>query len=183
MTCPSPLLDTLTDLVGADPSPVAVSRALNLVGNLLPNGPTPLAPSTHSADSPAGGACYSCAAYFTPALTRCPACGSLDLLCIPGPPDDLVTAGRALAQRLPRYPGLPHLRLLQVPLNYLVLSTLRDWLLHLHQHARRWTAINLPSVPLLSAGELLVIWNTASPQLLFAPPPDLSWYYHADSDY
>ena len=88
-----------------------------------------------------------------------------------------------LTSRLQHYHGLPVLRRLPPALALLILHHIESWLRHLHQHQRRWTSVTLPSVPLLSSGELLVIWNTASPQLLLTPPPDLCWHYHASSDY
>ena len=87
------------------------------------------------------------------------------------------------SSRLRRYQGLPVLRSLPPVHALLILYHIGSWLRHLRQHQRRWTPRTLPSVPLLSSGAPLVMWNTVSPQLLHAPPPDLCWHYHAGSDH
>lgn len=126
---------------------------------------------------PAGGACYGCAAFFTPPQYRCPHCGSHAILLLPGPPAALLAAGNELAVRLRRYPGLHTLQLLPSPVNYLVLHTLRQWLQDLHQHQRRRSPCCFPSVPMLSTGHTLTVWNTIDPALLRLLPPDALWTY------
>ena len=83
----------------------------------------------------------------------------------------------SLAQRLRRYPGLPTPRRLDPSYAALILCHLRDWLRHVHRHLHLWTHSTLPSVPLLSGDQLLVIWNHVTPQSLPEPPAGTCWSY------
>jgi hypothetical protein len=88
-----------------------------------------------------------------------------------------------LASRLPRYPLLSDLLCLSPAYALLLLDTVRRWLRHLHHHARRWTECTMPSIPLLSGGSILVLWNTLSNDQLLRAPAGLRWHYVEEADH
>ena len=77
------------EILGGDASPSALPRALSLLGNLIPDGDYPQSSDAPNGAPPLGGACYACSAFFSPVADRCPGCGSLSTLRLPGPHPDL----------------------------------------------------------------------------------------------
>ena len=92
VACPAPLLAVLWEVLGLDVHPGVVQRALSQLGNLtldinLTSFVAPLADAP-----PAGGACFTCATFFSPGSPLCRSCGSPSVLQLPGPPPPLLLA-------------------------------------------------------------------------------------------
>ena len=68
-------------------------------------------------------------------------------------------------------------------MNYLVLTSARCWIRHLRRHLHRWSPTVLPSVPLLSNGSVLCLWNYFDVASLIPLQPDCRWRYLPHGDH
>lgn len=181
VSCPKPLLLAINTLVGDGDPRSTIPSALTALTNLLRDsvvrggGPPP-----YSTVPAVGGACFTCATWFTPMQPICPNCKSLDIFQISGPSEacqrwlhsfaDLVQVRSRRLHPLSLVPPLLGLQLAIV---------LRCWLLHLNSSLHRWTATISPSIPLIFADCILCLWNHHNVAELDTPPRGCSWLYEA----
>lgn len=77
VVCPMPLLHLAANLLRNDEPQQSIPRALTSVTNLLRDSVALSGPYPEDQSCPAGGACFSCASWFSPASIECPAPGGI----------------------------------------------------------------------------------------------------------